>query len=422
MDSKEQSSACDGLFMVRWPVFERSQGIWGYELAAGDAVGSSEQAAQCVLGEALSVSLAGVDQNKMLFAPFTRSMLVEDRFTDLPNGRTYIQLGPDVPADAEVLSAVARLHEAGYCLALDQYGLEEDREPLARQADLLKLMIRGRHPREVIGMAAGLKGHPAALMAMGVDDWQTFEGVKALGFALYQGNYFGKPRIEPGRKLSVNTLTKIRILGQLLEPGRDLSEVAPIIATDPMLSYRLLRFINSAAFDLLQKVSTVEQAVNLLGMKALKQWAMFMVVADLDGTGRGEELTYLALQRGRFMEQCSVEVEEKPLPPQALFLAGLFSLLDALLGLPMREALRDLPVEEVLVEGLCGKPGWIKTWLDLVGCVEKGEWKKAAEFCEKLGLRPRVAAVQYLKASTWAGEHTSFSRAADKPEKTAVTN
>ncbi|MGE4293022.1 MAG: EAL and HDOD domain-containing protein [Desulfovibrio sp.] len=404
-------SDCDGMFLIRRPVRDRKHNVWGYELAAGGGLGTEEDAGDCVLGEGMEVGLAGVTESSGIIAPFTREMMLEQKFFGLPPGRSFLQLGSDAGEDADLLDAVREAKKSGYGLVLDRFEPEKGREALAVRADMLKISISGRTPREIITIASRLKNHPARLVATGVQDWQTFEGVRALGFSFYQGAYFGRPRVEPGTKLSGHSLMLLRTLGELLQPGRDLQEFAPLIASDPMLSYRLLRFINSAAFCLVQRVSSVEQAVNLLGMSALRQWAMFMVVADLDGTGKGEELAYLALQRGRFLEQCAGDVAARPLPSQAMFLVGLFSLLDALLGLPMREALRDLPLDQAILDGLSGKPGWVRRWLDLVEAVERGDWRQAGELCEKIGLLPRIAAVKYLKASAWAGERFSCSRA-----------
>lgn len=405
-----QPSDCDGMFLIRRPVLDRNHNVWGYEMSAGGGQGTEEEAGDCVLGEGVEVGLAGVGEQAGVLAPFTRTMLLEEKYMSLPAGRAFIQLGPEVIEDGEVLEAVRSAKAAGYGLALEQYEPDSGREGLAVLADILKVPVSGRTPREVITTAARLKNHNARLVAMGVEDWQTFEGVRALGFSYYQGSYFGRPRVEPGRKLTTNTLTKLRTLGELLQPGRDLKDFAPIISSDPILSYRLLRFINSAAFCLVQRVNSVGQAVNLLGMSALRQWAMFMVVSDLDGTGKGEELAYLALQRGRFLEQCADDVEERPLSSQSMFLVGLFSMLDALLGLPMREALRDLPLDKTILEGLAGKPGWVRQWLDLLEAVERGDWNLVSKICDALGLVPRIAAVKYLKASAWAGERFSFSK------------
>jgi EAL and modified HD-GYP domain-containing signal transduction protein len=398
------------MFLIRRPVLDRNHNVWGYEMAAGGGMGTVEDAGDCVLGEGVEIGLAGVGEAAAILAPFTRTMLLEKRYLDLPAGRAFIQLGPEVDEDGDILAAVREAKESGYGLVLDSYLPDTGREGFAVLADMLKIPVSGRTPREVIATASRLKKHPAKMVAMGVQDWQTFEGVRALGFSFYQGPYFGQPRVEPGSKLSGNTLSKLRTLGELLQPGRDLKEFAPIIASDPMLSYRLLRFINSAAFCLVQRVASVEQAVNLLGMSALRQWAMFMVVSDLDGTGKGEELAYLALQRGRFLEQCADDVGDRPVSSQAMFLAGLFSMLDALLGLPMREALRDLPLEKPILDGLSGKPGWVRQWLDLVEAVEGGDWTRTTQICEQLGVAPRIAAVKYLKASAWAGERFSCSR------------
>jgi EAL and modified HD-GYP domain-containing signal transduction protein len=136
---------------------------------------------------------------------------------------------------------------------------------------------------------------------------------------------------------------------------------------------------------------------------------MFMVVTDMDTSGKGEELAYLSLLRGRFLQLCSRQGRSEPLSEHAMFLLGMFSLLDALLGLPMEEALAGLPVEQGIADGLLQRPGRGSQWIALVRAVEREDWRGTGMLCGALGLPPRVAAVSYLRASAWAAKRAGCS-------------
>jgi EAL and modified HD-GYP domain-containing signal transduction protein len=406
-----QCPDCAGLFFIRLPVLDRNHEVWGYEVAAGGRKADEKKVGECVLGQGLQLGLDGLREQVQILIPMSRDMLLEKRYRSLSGGRFSIQLGPEEGSDedTDVLAALRTVRRDGIGVALDRFEPGTGRDRLAAMADILKIPVADRPPRSIIAAAQALKNFSARLVAVGVGDWETFEGVRALGFSYYQGAYYGRPRLEPGRQLSPAALGKLRILGKLLSSDQDLQDTAELIASDPILSYRLLRFINSAAFCLVQRVSSVEQAVNLLGFNVLRQWAMFMVVTDMDTSGKGEELAYLSLLRGRFLQLCSRQGRSEPLSEHAMFLLGMFSLLDALLGLPMEEALAGLPVEQGIADGLLQRPGRGSQWIALVRAVEREDWRGTGMLCGALGLPPRVAAVSYLRASAWAAKRAGCS-------------
>lgn len=404
-------SPCAGLFLVRKPIFDREQQVWGHEVDVGESeVGSSADANNvntCMLDE--GVKLVEDDGGRIIITA-TPAMLADDTLLEMPADRTLIILSQDIIAGPGVIERLDAFHETGFALGVTVGARKPASKELVDAAEIVRVRLDGLLPKEIMAVVREVKPLGLPMLASGVDDWQTYEGTRALGFSQFQGRFFNQPKIEPGKKLSEASMAKIQLMQELMRPGCDLNELASIIARDSVLSYRLLKFINSASFSLVQKVASIQQAVAFLGLNQLKQWASFMVVAGLDESSKGEELSYSGLLRARFLEVCSGLSGGVPGQGEAMFMVGLFSRLDAMLGLPMREVLKGMPLDETIADGLLGNPGVIRTWLEMADAVEDSDWPRARTFMGDLGLDASKVAVEYLRAASWAGVRCNDQR------------
>jgi EAL and modified HD-GYP domain-containing signal transduction protein len=202
--------------------------------------------------------------------------------------------------------------------------------------------------------------------------------------------------------LAVSSTAKLQLLRELANPDCEMDELAMIIASDISLSYRMLKYINSASFGLRNKIKSIQQAVSLLGLKEIRHWATVVVMTDLDSSPKGEELAYMALQRGRFLSKLAGTIAGFRHSPNTMFMLGLFSLLDSLLSYPMDKALEDIPLADEIKDALCGTLNEFRDWLLMVEAVELGRWAIANEILVKYGACFTQAATQYMKAATWA--------------------
>ena len=120
------------------------------------------------------------------------------------------------------------------------------------------------------------------------------------GMPLFQGYFFCRPELMRGRRIDANRAALLDLLAALHNPETELADLQSKIALDVGLSFRLLRYINSAFFGLRQQVRSIGQAVALLGLEHLKQWATLTVFTSIDD--KPAELTITALVRARFCE------------------------------------------------------------------------------------------------------------------------
>lgn len=216
----------------------------------------------------------------------------------------------------------------------------------------------------------------------------------------------------PGRKLSSNQMSRLLLFRVLAKKDPEFDELASVIQSDVSISYRLLSFINSAAFSFTRKVESIKQALVLPGWKQIRSWLWLVILTDISPEEKTSELPYLSVIRAKFLERCADNHTISRVKIDSLYLLGLFSLLEAMLDLPMEEIAENLPLEDKIKDALCHKENEYSAWLDLARSFERGDWDRLDGIIEKLDLDPMLVANSYSEALVWA---KSFQEGIQQP-------
>lgn len=397
-------------FVARQPIFDGQKKIMGYELLFRDGENSTgatfrdhNVATSQIIADGFALSMEGVDNKAKALINFSEQMILDGTPLALPRERCIIEVLEHVRPTGEVVKACKKLKKAGYHLALDDYDGRESLDPLLKIASLAKLDVLDLTQEKLVLTLDKARKNDCLVIAEKVESWEAFDLVKKLNFDYFQGFFFSRPEIVPGRKLTSGMLTRIKILQSLANPNCNLDDLHGIIAADPSLSYRMLRLINSASFGLRNKVENLRHAVSLLGFLPLKRWALVIILSDLDSSIKGQELQYIALLRARFMEIMSKECPKPPLHPDAMFLVGLLSCLDAILGMTMDSILEGLSLNDDIQAALTNTKDPAHSWITALRAVEADKWDQAKAFIDGNKFNPVAVSKNYLKASSWAG-------------------
>lgn len=404
----KQDEQFEPIFVARQPIFDRSQNIWGYELLfrhsgkAGTAqITDPDVATAKVIADGFTLALTGMPPGRRTLINFPQNLILRGTAYALPKDICVVEILETVQSTPEIVDACKKLKEAGYILALDDFVGQPGFEEILKIADIVKVEILGQPTPNIIKISQALKKSGTRLLAEKIEDQKAYQLTRSLGYEYFQGYFFSKPEIIPGRKISSSQLSKMRLLQALTREEAETKDLAAIIEGDLSLSYRILRFMNSAAFGLAKKLTSVEQAVALLGRRPLKQWVMVVALSDLAPTPRAEELSFQSIQRGRFLETMTSAMPKSVYPKDTAFLLGLFSKLDALLNQPMEQILGDLPLEDAIKTALTGGKNPARDLLDFLEAVEAGAWDRTAAALAAYGVKQEDAAVLYAKATAW---------------------
>jgi c-di-GMP-related signal transduction protein len=398
--------ARETLYVARQPILEPSGAVFGYELLYRDAAERdtherADAAGARVLTDAvLNLGLATITGGKPAFINLTRPLLL--RLPSLvPPGTAVFELQADIPVSDEVFEACRALHEAGYSLGLDDFCLDSDAAALLPFVKFVKVDAQ-RSPSDCGAIAHSLAASRITLIATNVMTQETFAATKAAGFHLFQGHYFSQPTLCGGGALPGRHLAYLQLLAALNKPDLTVSEIEDLVKHDVSLSYRILRCVNSAAFAMKREVHSIRQALLLLGLAPIRSWASVWCVAGLN-TGGVSELVTTVLIRGRCCELLADRLGDGT-DSSEMFLVGLCSMLDSMLGRPMSVAVEELPLSADAKGALLGEHNTQGILLDAVTAYEQGEWDAAISSVQALGVGGADLAAAYTDSLRWARE------------------
>jgi EAL and modified HD-GYP domain-containing signal transduction protein len=386
------------VLLARQPILDGDLTAVGYELLYRDAgadqanVRDDELATARVSLRAMTeIELERLVDARRAWINVTREFVLGGLAETIPPDRVVLELLEDQLVDDALIEALAKLRSGGYLVALDDFTLTPDIEPLLPKVDIVKLDLRALGAEGLTSLAHDLSRHRLTLVAEKLEDHADFEIALAAGCHLFQGYFFCRPEIIEGTLVPPNKLALLKLAADVQDPAVDLAALDRVISTDVALSYRLLRYINSAYFSLRQPVSTVMQAVAMLGIDNVRSWTTMMILAQIGGKPR--ELFITALVRARF---CQLTGDgEGDLAPE-LFALGLFSVIDALTDRPMSTVVQLLPFPPEMRDALVHRTGPGRL-LDCVAAIEEGEFRRAR-------LLVPSAPEHYLEAVAWTNE------------------
>jgi EAL and modified HD-GYP domain-containing signal transduction protein len=324
----------------------------------------------------------------------THEFLRETRPLPLEPGGVLLEVAGDGPVDDALLGVLRGLRAQGFGIVLDDFAYRPELEPLLEVADTVKLDVVALGEQRALAEMERLDGRGLALLADGVQDEDAFVVLRDAGFDLFQGRFYEHPNLVPGVPLGVTSAAAVVALADLQSAGTDFERLEQVIRREAGLSYRLLRYAKSAYVGLPPTIGSVRDALMALGSRSVRQWAIALVLGGLEH--RPHALMATALVRARTCELILAPYD--PDLADHAFTAGLFSLLDALLGAPMEDVLAGLPLAEDVEAAILRREGIVGKALEKAIAYERGDFGNPA-----LAGHARTAlAIAYADAVAWA--------------------
>lgn len=397
------------VFVARQPILDRSGRVFAYELRhrpaepPGEADDASREAATAhVLTDGvLAIGFEALTDRRRAFVDVSPQMIIAGLPSSLPHGRLVCELGRDATADPALLAACETLKALGGAIAVDE---EAARHPalLAIAAfvtvDFGAAATRADRHR---ALPSGLPAH-AAGVALGIRTGEMLAQAIEEGFTYFNGPHLGRPVIKEGRSVPPQHASQLRLLAALNDPRLSAQQLEALIKPDAALCYRILRAVNSAGAGLRRTVSSIGEALVLLGRDAIRRWASLWALTSLGGETH-VELLAMATVRARCCELVAAATGRDGAGAEA-FLAGVCSVLDVLLGRPMPDVIRDLPLPAPVADALVGQDNACRRVLDAVIAYEWGDWDRASEAADAAGIDASRVAQAYMDSLSWAYE------------------
>ncbi|BCJ54245.1 cyclic diguanylate phosphodiesterase [Actinoplanes sp. NBRC 14428] len=360
----------------RQPIFDASGDIAGYELlfrGNTQAVEADRRDAyatsQVIVNAFTEFGLDEVVGDRMCFINMTREFLTGELILPFGPENVVLEILETIDVDDAVVAGVTNLVAAGYRIALDDFVWQSGHERLLPLASYVKLDLPHCDLDRLADQLAFFRGFPhVEIVAEGLETLDDLALCDRHGIELRQGYVLSRPQVMTAACIPPFKLRRLELLGALSEVDADLDRVVEIISSDPALTMRVLRASNSAAVGSIQRVSSIRQAVVLLGLGHIRRWAMLMVVDDV-AEATEAQLTN-ALTRARLCHNLAARFDADP---DAAFVAGLITAVAELLGITASSMVNHLPLTADLVAALTRGIGPLGRMLRVVDAYEHGD-------------------------------------------------
>src|SRR5690625_2864501 len=374
------------VFVGRQPIFDRSGNIFGYELLYRNSqenkfpnVDPEKATIEILINTFLSIGVDRIAGKDHLFINLSEKLLKSNLLIGLNPKNIVIELLEDIVMTPIIIDHIRNLKKAGFKIALDDFTLRtdhEENEELFRYVDIIKVDILNTTNAEQEAILSLKQQYPRiSLLAEKVETKQQRLEAEKLNYSLFQGYFFAQPDIIQEVTITSSYTLYTHIMNVLNRDTLEIEEIANLIMRDLSLAYKMLRYINSISFGIPNRISSVKQALVLLGIEEVKKWMHVIMLHELgEGDGKGEEqaLIEYSLIRGKI---CQLIAEQKQLGNiDEYFFAGMFSMVDLIMKRDMADILSQLHLSDIVVNTLLGKETTITPVLDLVIAMENFDW------------------------------------------------
>lgn len=394
-------------YIGRQPVVDNRRNIIGYELlyrhnAKASVALISNEFEACASIVANTLTDMGTGQllgDGLAFVNITPNLLDSELLELLPRERTVLELGVSERDSADLPCHLRRLSGKGFGIALEDVLPSRHNLPLLEAADYIKLDVQRFDARTLAKAISHYRHYPLKLVAKKVETMKEYLACAELGFDYFQGYHFAKPKtlsakvINPTQAIVLDLLNKVRA-------NAELAELENSFKQNMALAFKLLRYLNSAGFGMNAKVRSIGHALTILGYRQIYRWlTLLLITANQDSAAPA--LIQTAMTRGRFMEMLGRNYLEGG-EYDNLFIVGVFSLLDAILEMPMARVLENLNLPENIAEALQQRKGVYAPFLKLVEASECLDWDMIDHISHSLLLSPEKVNRVHLEALAWA--------------------
>ncbi|HOV87499.1 MAG TPA: HDOD domain-containing protein [Syntrophobacteraceae bacterium] len=396
------------VFFTRQPIFDARRSIWGYELLGCEIKDGIHpvfpgQGGGTVWSAGTYVGLQeAMERGKKIMVGFDKAGILAGLPYALPPSSGVVRVLPGPTPASELDGALRKLRSDGYRIAVEILPRSPLPVHLMAQADILAWDLGRSTPESAL--FHGIKEHKGNLLARGVKTGEQFQAARHMDFTLFQGSFFKESERVPNRRLGSNEVTRLNLFRLMEGVDPDFKALAAAVRSDVSLSFRLLSYLNSASFGFRQNIQSIDQAVLLLGWQKLKSWLRAVLLVDMAGKDEvPRELAALSLLRGKFLEVLATRVDYWGFNPGTLFLMGLFSLLDAILGMPMEKVVELLPLDARLKAALQREPNnEYRPLFELLEHLEDADWPALEVLAKNLCVDLQLLKNVFAQAREWS--------------------
>ncbi|MCB1669104.1 MAG: HDOD domain-containing protein [Porticoccaceae bacterium] len=394
--------------VARQPIFNQQKELAGYELlfredeVIGQMVVDGDSKTSSVISNSyFSIGLEKLLGGKRGYINFIKNLLIEKFPLLLPRQSIVVEILEDIDVDDDLIEACQELCDSGYTLALDDFVFSPELLPLVTMAKIIKFDFLISTPEEIRQYLAMLPADSErTLLAEKIETNEQFDLAKGMGFQLFQGFFFCRPEIIKGAVIPDVSLKLLQVVAEVNQKDFNIDKLEELIEPDISITYKLLRYINSAYYALETRISSIKQAITYLGQNEIRRFVSMVALSNLS-EGKPDEIARSACCRAKFCELVAA-VSPVNVSEREAFTAGLLSLVDAIIGQPMKVIMEALPLSNGIKDALVSGAGHTGLILKLAKFYERGCWDDISKITHELDIDESLLPGFYFQSCQWS--------------------
>lgn len=398
----------DNLFIARQAIFDATEKVRAYQLlvrATGltpeAAPASPESAARLIVNTLNTFGATEAMGDRLAWVTLPDQSLDSDIVDLIPKAKFILEYPAAYLVSAKEVARCAHLLQQGYNLAYTCQNAVNELSNVASVANYVVYDLAQQSIQDIAKLDRAVKPHGLQRLVRNVNTRSDFDACKAFCFDLYQGNFFANPETLANNRVDPARVRVVDIFNLVMNKA-DVAQIDDAFKHDVALCYSLLCYINSVGIGLQYKVSSIKNAIMLLGYEFLWRWLSLLIYAGIDLSAAQRVLLNTAIIRGRLTELLGqMKLPEKE--ANSLFVVGIFSLLDALMGIPIEKALSRLSLPKEVAQAISRREGPYAPYFELALAFESNNLALAERLCTALEIDLTAASRAHISAIEWAG-------------------
>jgi len=393
------------IYLVRQPIFDNKQNIFGYELLNNldynDKSLDSQATADLINNIFISMDVKHITKDTKAFIEFNKELLIEEVPFLLPKEHMVIGIPCYEQYEIAYIKAINKLKDNNYKIAF-KIKTEHDIEIIKQGVPSIVIVEFSIESIPFLKNVITVCNKDIKTLAISIRTRNEFEVAKKMGFDYFQGTFFSEPIILRNNDISEIPLSYMEILNEIGSNDPSFTKLNNIVERDLGISYKLLKTANSPIYGSRYKIESIKQALVRIGLNELRRWSYLMILKT-PKRNENSELIKTCLIRGKFMELLAINIKFKEKSSE-FFIAGIFSSIDVLLNKKMEDAVKELMFSDNVRLALLGEDNIIKEALDLIKNYEKANWDKIESSSFSNSSNMYNITNIYMNALSWADD------------------
>jgi EAL and modified HD-GYP domain-containing signal transduction protein len=397
-------------YTARQAIFDRNNKVIGYELLFRDSpenqfpeIDPDVASSKLIIQNHLHGDIKSLCMGKLAFINFNEQCLI-NKFPLLFDNKTIvIELMGHQSTSARLEKILKFYHDKGYKIALSEYDLDEKWDVLFPYISIIKIDMDKTNSKQAYPLVKRIKPFNIKLVAERVETKFQLQSLAEVGFNFYQGIFYHEPEVVEGKTLAPIKTQMLQLLSETFNIPINFNVIADIIGHDVNLSVSLLKMVNNVTTGNSVEISSLKQAAAYLGEDKLKQFVSILALSKLT-SDKTDEAARQALITGNLMMAIACESQQFREISDLAFITGLLSSIDVIMGMPIEDVLKSLPLAQKINEALLEHAGLLGELLSLCSNYIVGEGENIDEVIDCYSLSKEFIQQEFVNASQWCSD------------------